>query len=247
MRKNVNTFQSLKIESENETPNIGEGPTGISLMRLVTDRPLLLWLEQKFRKLQGKPMLQEEVLEQVVDHAIKDENLIGILLFGSLASGTHTWKSDIDLIFVYENCELSSGVANMLVEGVVVQYFYTSYETLVQNQATVPYLLHMFCSAKILFERHESISPIVEDLKKYFDEHPEIEAEWIRFKDLHQTEKNGPACAQTTIFQRWDELEDKYSGGVRKRTFFRMKTNRDLSPDMGVQISLGASRNGQDN
>jgi hypothetical protein len=34
--------------------------------------------------------------------------LIGILLFGSLASGTHTWKSDIDLIFVYELCEPSS-------------------------------------------------------------------------------------------------------------------------------------------
>ena len=31
-----------------------------------------------------------------------DPNLLGILLFGSVASGTETWKSDIDLIFIYE-------------------------------------------------------------------------------------------------------------------------------------------------
>jgi predicted secreted hydrolase len=80
----------------------------------------------------------------------------------------------------------------------------------------------MFCDARILFDRYDSVSEVVEQLNEYFAAHPEIEAEWMRFKDLHQTEKNRPACAQTTIFKRWDELEDKYSGGVRKRTFFRM-------------------------
>jgi predicted nucleotidyltransferase len=202
--------------------NIIENHTAISSEPQVTDRPLYLWLEQNFRKLQGKPMLQEEVLDSVVTQSIKDENLLGILLFGSLASGTHTWKSDIDLIFVYESCEPPSGVANIFVEGIVVQYFFTSYETLVQNQQTVPYLLHMFCDAKILFDRNRSISKVVDQLKKYYAAHPEVEAEWVRLKDLHQVEKKGPACAQTTIFQRWDELEAKYSGGVRKRTFFRM-------------------------
>lgn len=202
--------------------NILEHHTSFSLEPQVTDRPLYLWLEQNFRKLQGKPMLQEEVLNRVVTQATKDENLIGVLLFGSLASGTHTWKSDIDLIYIYEYCDPSSGVANINMDGVVVQYFFTSYETLVQNQEVVPYLLHMFCDARILFDRSDSVSEVVEQLKEYFAAHPEIEAEWMRFKDLHQTEKNGPACAQTTIFQRWDELEDKYSGGVRKRTFFRM-------------------------
>ena len=202
--------------------NILENQTGFSLESQVTDRPLYLWLEQNFRKLQGKPMLQEEVLDSVVTQAIKDENLIGMLLFGSLASGTHTWKSDIDLIFVYDSCEPSSGVTNILVDGIVVQYFFASHETLIQNQETVPYLLHMFCDAKILFDRFDKISQVVEQLKQYFAAHPQIEAKWTQFKELHQAEKNGPACAQTTIFQRWDELEDNHSGGVRKRTFFKM-------------------------
>ena len=222
MNQNDNNYLPLNLEIGENTMDIVDNHTLISYKPLVTDRPLFIWLEQNFRKLMGKPMLQEEVLERVVAQATKDKNLLGILLFGSLASGTHTWKSDIDLIFVYETCEPSSGLTNIFVDGIVVQYFFVSYEALVQNQEAVPYLLHMFCDAKILFDRKGSISLVVGQLAKYFSTNPEIEAEWFRYKDLHQVEKNGPACAQTTIFQRWDELEHKYSGGERKRTFFRM-------------------------
>lgn len=211
-RQNLNTGGNLM--------NIIENHALISTEPTVTDRPFFLWLEQNYRKLLGKPMLQEEVLEKVVAQATRDENLLAILLFGSVASGTQTWKSDIDLIFVYQDCEPTSGVANLIVDGVMVQYFFCSYETLVESVKSVPYLLHMFCDGKILYDRHESIAPVVDQLQQYYAENPEIEAEWLRFKDLHQVEKNGPACAQTTIFQRWDELEAKYSDGVQERTFF---------------------------
>ena len=65
--------------------NIVENHMGFSSEPQVTDRPVFLWLEQNFRKLQGKPMLQEEVLDRVVDQGIQDENLIGILLFDAPA------------------------------------------------------------------------------------------------------------------------------------------------------------------
>lgn len=200
--------------------DIVENRTEITYQPLVTDHPVFLWLKQHFRKFQGKPMLQAEVLHNVIAQATSDENLLGVLLFGSLATGTHTWKSDIDLIFVYETCQPSSGVANIFMEGIVVQYFFTSFETLEYNIEAVPYLLHMFSDAKIMFDRRGSISQVVKQLKQYYAGHPEIEQEWLQFKALHQVEKNGPACAQTTIFQRWDEFEAKYSGGDRKRTFF---------------------------
>ena len=200
--------------------NIIEKNEALSTKPLVPNHPLLLWMTQNYRKLTGKPMLQEEVLDRVVSQAIRDENLIGILLFGSLASDTHTWKSDIDLIFVYQACQPASGVANIILDGVVVQYFFTSYDILLENQENVPYLLHIFCEAKILFDRQGTFSPVVSQIEDYFAAHPEIEAEWIKIESLHQSEKNGPACAQTTILQRWDELEEKYSGGVHKRTFF---------------------------
>ena len=183
---------------------------------------LNLWLGQSLRKIQGKPLLQEEVLDKVVHQVKADENLLGILLFGSLASRTHTWKSDIDLIFIYQTFEPASGLVNKFVDGIAVQYFFTTLDTLVQNQELVPYLLHMFCDAKILYDRDGSLAPVIDQLKKYFAAHPEVVADWIQIKDLHQVEKKGPVCAQTTIIQRWDELEDKYSGGTSKRTFFRM-------------------------
>jgi predicted nucleotidyltransferase len=194
----------------------------MSLDPIVPNHPVILWLEQNFRKIQGKPLLQEEVLDKVLKQLQEDENLLGVLLFGSVASGTHTWKSDIDFIFVYESYEPTSGLVNQFVDGIVVQYFFTTFDTLVQNHEAVPYLLHVFCDGKILFDRYNSIAPVVDQLKGYFATHPEVEAEWVRLKELHQAEKDGPECAQTTIIERWDELEDKYSGGVRKRTFFRM-------------------------
>lgn len=184
------------------------------------NKSLSLWLEQGFRKLRGKSLLQEEVLEKVVNQLKSDENLLGILLFGSVATGNHSWKSDIDLIFIYETHEPAAGLANQFVDNIAVQYFFSTLETLTQNQETVPYLLHMFSEAKILFDRHGSVTLVIHKLRKYFAAHPEVVADWDRYKKLHQAEKNGPACTQTTIIQRWDELEDKYSGETRKRTFF---------------------------
>jgi len=201
--------------------NIIEQNETLTTKPQVTDNPVFLWLEQKTRQLLGKPMLQEEILEKVVTDATGDENLTGILLFGSVASGTHTWKSDIDLIIVYQACQPESGVANILIDRVIVQYFFTSIDTLLENVENVPYLLHFFCRAKILFDRHGTFSPLVTRIEDYFSAHPEIEEEWARIEALHQEEKNGPACAQTTILQRWDQLEEKYSGGKPKRTFFK--------------------------
>lgn len=198
---------------------VNEPPANTGIF-YATTKPLFLWLEQNLRKIQRKPSLQEEILDEVVAELKRDENLLGILLFGSVASGTQTWKSDIDLIFVYETHDPPSGLVNRWVDGIEVQYFFTTLDALIENQQTVPYLLHMFCNAKIIFDRNGTVAPVIERLKQYFAAHPDVAAEWIRFKDLHQVEKKGPQCQQTTILQRWDEMEEKYSGGQRRRTFF---------------------------
>ena len=216
----INIQPPTKTKGE-DTMNIVEHRITESEVSKFENNSIFLWLGQIFRKIQGKPLLQEEVLDKVINQLKADENLLGILLFGSVASGTHTWKSDIDLIFIYETCEPPSGVANRFVDGIAVQYFFATIATLVQNQQTVPYLLHMFANANILLDRDGSVTSVVEQLKQYFAAHPAVEEDWIRFKDLHQVEKKGSACQQTTIIQRWDELEDKYSGGAHKLTFFK--------------------------
>ena len=184
------------------------------------DHPVLLWSRQFSRRLTGKRLLQEDILQQVCDRMIGDENVIGILLFGSVASGIHRWRSDIDLIFVYNRHFPSSGLINYFASGVEVQAFYTTLESLLENCEIVPYLLHMFSEAKVLFDRSGTVTPVVDDLRHYFTVHREIEAYWQHLKEIHQVEKKGPQCQQTTIIQRWDELESKFSDGGRQRTFF---------------------------
>ena len=109
MKQSTDNLFEPRLKKGANTMNIVEKHEALSSKPLVTDRPLFLWMEQKYRKFLGKPLLQEEVLDNVVTQAIRDENLIGILLFGSVASNTHTWKSDIDLIFIYiYTCNINS-------------------------------------------------------------------------------------------------------------------------------------------
>ncbi len=218
---NVNTLDPTNLEGEKRMNIVTIPPENTGLIYTFT-KPVSLWLTYNTRKIQNKPTLQEEILDRLVTEQKKDDNLLSILLFGSVASGTQSWKSDIDLIFIYETYDPPSGLVNRWIDGIEVQYFYATLEELVENAKTVPYLLHMFHNAKILFDRHGTVAPIIGRLKEYFTAHPDIAREWTELKELHQVEKKGPACQQTTIIQRWDEMEQKYSDGRPKRTFFTL-------------------------
>lgn len=191
-------------------------------MPTIADHPFLLWIKQGIRRLTGRPLAQESILQALVKRTTADENVLGVLLFGSVASKTHKWKSDIDLIFIYDTHEPASGLINYFEDGIEIQYFYATLASLKENQKSVPYLLHMFSEAHVLFDRNGTVTPVVDEIRRYFAEHPEIKKEWAHIKELHQVEKRGPRCQETTIIQRWNELEEKYSGGSRKRTFFLM-------------------------
>jgi len=82
-----------------------------------------------------------------------------------------------DLNLWGENREPASGLVDYFVSGILVQYFYATLETLIENQRTVPYLLHMFSEADILFDRNGTVTPVVNEIKQYFATHPDIEAE----------------------------------------------------------------------
>jgi predicted nucleotidyltransferase len=48
-------------------------------------------------------MKHDQILEQLLFEAKSDQNTLGFLVFGSVASGTHHDKSDIDVMTVSEN------------------------------------------------------------------------------------------------------------------------------------------------
>ena len=83
-------------------------------------------------------MKHEEILKQVVADAKSDPNTLGVLLFGSMANGTHHKDSDIDVITILRTNKPTSGVNNTIVDGIKVGDIFLTYEVLIHSVDTVP-------------------------------------------------------------------------------------------------------------
>ena len=166
-------------------------------------------------------MKHDQILEQLLAEAKSNSNTLGFLVFGSVALGTHHEKSDIDVITILRNHEPSSGLENIVIDDIKVGNIFFTFEVLTHSVNTVPYLLHILGSAKLLFDRENTIKPLLEKINSYFVENPEMEDEWNRYYKQLREEKKQFGYEKTTIIDVWNELENRYSGGEIKRTFFR--------------------------
>jgi len=165
-------------------------------------------------------MKHAEILELLIADAEKTPNTLGLLLFGSVATGTQRPDSDIDLISVLQTSKPTSGIDNRPIEGIKVGNIFLTYEIFEDSVQTVPYLLHPVGEAKLLFDREGRIQPLIQKIKVYFADHAEIVAEWEEYYELLKQEKLEFGYEKTTIVDVWNELEKKYSGGKTKRRFF---------------------------
>lgn len=165
-------------------------------------------------------MKHDEIVKRLVANAQSDPNLLGFLIFGSVAAGTHRENSDIDVITVLQANKPTSGIDNTSVEGIKVGNIFLTYDVLIHSVEAVPYLLHPLGEAKLLFDREGSIQPLLEKIKDYFADHPEVVDEWNRYYEQLKEEKTQFGYEKTTIVDVWNELEKRYSGGKIKRSFF---------------------------
>ena len=165
-------------------------------------------------------MKHDEILEQLVAEAESDPNVLGFLLFGSVATGTQREDSDIDVITLHRANKPEWGIDNSARDGIKVGNIFFSYEIMEDSIETVPYLLHPFVEAKLLFDREGTIEPKQERIKAHFADHPEMEDEWDRFYRQLKEEKAQYGYEKTTIVDVWNELEKRHSGGKTRRPFF---------------------------
>ncbi|MFW9856973.1 MAG: nucleotidyltransferase domain-containing protein [Candidatus Thorarchaeota archaeon] len=165
-------------------------------------------------------MKHDQILEQLLVKAKGDLNTLGFLVFGSVASGTHHEKSDIDVMTVLLEQKPSSGIENMVIDGIKVGNLFFTHQVLTQSVDTVPYLLHPLGKAKLLFDRENTIEPLLGRINDYFAENPEIEEEWNQHYRRLKEEKIQFGHEKTTIIDVWNELEKRHSGGKIKRSFF---------------------------
>jgi hypothetical protein len=164
-------------------------------------------------------MKHEIILKQLLAEAESNPNTLGFLVFGSVATGTHTEKSDIDTLTVLRKSKSSSGIKNTLFDGIKVGNMFFTHEILVQSIKTVPYLLYPLADARVLFDRENTINPLLKEIIKYYDENPEIRNKWINYYKQFKQEKAQFGYEKTTIIDVWNELEKEYTGRS-KRPFF---------------------------
>ncbi len=165
-------------------------------------------------------MKHKQILEQLLAKAKGDPNTLGFLVFGSVASGKHHEKSDIDVMTVLREKKPSSGIENTVIDGIKVGNLFFTHQVLAHSVETVPYLLHPLGNAKLLFDRENTIEPLLEEINGYFVENPEIEDEWNQHYRQLKEEKRRFGYEKTTIIDVWNELEKRHSGGRIKRSFF---------------------------
>ena len=165
-------------------------------------------------------MKHDQILEQLLSDAESNLDILGFFIFGSVASGTHRVDSDIDTITVLRENKPTSGIDNTPVEGVKVGNIYFTYEILVHSVETVPYLLHPLGEAKLLFDREGNVQPLIDKIRGYFVDHPEVVDQWNSYYELLKEEKAQFGYEKTTIVDVWNELEKRYSNGKIKRPFF---------------------------
>lgn len=160
------------------------------------------------------------VVSSVHRRAAADPNVVGLFVFGSVATGTQRTDSDIDMIEIVRAHRPGWGMANERIEGIKVGTIVLTYAVLARSVDTVPYLLHPLCAARLLLDREETVGPLQEGIRRYFAAHPDVAAEWDeRYRRL-RAEKAQFGCERTTIIEVWNDLERQYSSGRARRPFF---------------------------
>jgi hypothetical protein len=164
------------------------------------------------------------VLEKLYREAKTNSNTLGFILIGSVATRTHTEKSDLDTITILKSGIPASGKNNKKIDGLHVDDLYFTYHVLRESVENVPYLLYPLVKSKLLYDPENSIQPLVDKITKYFSDNPEMEKEWVTQYDRSKEIKVQSGCriqgSNATIIDVWNMLERKTKDGKIKRLIF---------------------------
>lgn len=173
-------------------------------------------------------MKHDEILCQLVAEAENDPNLVGLLVFGSVAKRTHNEDSDIDIITILKKNEPTSGIVNTHIDGIKIGNVFFTRDVLEHSAKTVPYLLHPLAEARLLYDYDNTLQPLFDELRVFFIDHPEIAGEWNGHYERFRKEKAQFGYEKTNIVEVWNEFESRHSGGRIKRRFFTSLNRTDF-------------------
>jgi predicted nucleotidyltransferase len=93
-------------------------------------------------------MKQIDILNLIVDEFREKKSISGIMLMGSVADGTATEISDLDLMFL---CDSDKFEANFI-DNILVEYIFTKYDTALYKLQNKDMEVYRYINSKILYD-----------------------------------------------------------------------------------------------
>ncbi len=167
-----------------------------------------------------------QIVERLTGLYECEPGTVAILLFGSLAKGTGTPTSDVDLEVI------TSAVSEWRLEkseqeGIAVDLVLCPLGHFQDQVRTLPYLSYDYLSMRCLFDPGGLFAEEQAKLAAYFDAHPEVSAYWESNLKTMATQKRAGTHRMADIVAAYDKAERLFSeDGIVRRTFLRGPSGR---------------------
>lgn len=158
-----------------------------------------------------------QVLNGIQDKVLHDENVLGLLVFGSVAAGNFHAHSDIDLTVVYRESDLGFQFEKAVIDDISVGFSRWSLLHLRKRTEISPYKMHVFANARVLIDKAD-VGALQQKVRTYFADHPGIRQEWEKLSAAYQQEKRLYGHGRTNIFDIYSSLDAKYGRGDASET-----------------------------
>ncbi len=106
-----------------------------------------------------------EVFEKKVNELKADDRVMGILITGSLARGTETEYSDLDIIAIGDKNEIIEEV----IDGIPVETHYNKVESIKKWFIADPPSCYLYTYGKVVYEREKVLGDLIKTAKNRLD------------------------------------------------------------------------------
>lgn len=107
---------------------------------------------------------QLEILKNEINNFKKDSNIRGVLLNGSVAQGTATETSDLDIVVLCDRDEF----VNKIVDDILVEIHFYTYKTMIEKLEKNPMEVYRYIYSKVQYDDGQ-IHEIIEYARQLFE------------------------------------------------------------------------------
>ncbi len=156
-------------------------------------------------------MIHNKIIKDLVEKFKSQKNVIGIYIFGSLAKGTPTKKSDIDIEIIFLKRKKSYELIRKKIKGIAIDLSLYDKEKFIEDFTKSPYLHYAALNYKIFYDPEKILKKYLNQIKKYFKENPEIYQFWMKKeKEWKLAKKKGIKGKAENYFDIIKELKKRF-------------------------------------